>query len=116
MAATVADCPHCEGEKIGFSFLTERQLLPVERGFLTALLCNKCQGGIIRVYRRPPSSIHHGHHSPLSCPADPENFGFVVHSEYPKALPARAPEHVPDQLTRFFLQAFDNHRRGPSFI
>lgn len=110
MASTIADCPHCGGEKIGFSHVGEYRIVGAQgTQFLAFFRCNKCQGGLIIKYLQ---QINHGYQSPSACPADPADLGFVVKDVYPTKLLTKVPSHTPDPLGRFFQQASDGYRRG----
>jgi hypothetical protein len=109
MASIIADCPHCGGEKMGFTSAGEYRIVSPGTQFLAFFRCNKCQEGLIARYEM---TANHGHPSPVSCPADPSELGFRVKHMYPQKVPTRIPSHVPDQLGRYFQQAFDGYRRG----
>jgi len=109
MASTIADCPHCGGEQIGFSSVGEYRIVGPGAEFLAFFRCNKCQGGLIIRYQQ---QVNHGYQSPGACPADPVELGYIVRDMYPTKAPTRAPSHTPDPLARYFQQASDGHRRG----
>ena len=110
MSSTIADCPHCGGEKMGFSLVGEYRIVGGPRAnFLAFFRCNNCQGGLIKRYQQ---QVNHGYQTPGGCPADPAELGFVMKEMYPAKMPTRIPTHTPDPLGRYFQQAFDAYRRG----
>jgi hypothetical protein len=110
MPAIVEDCPHCTGEKVGFSYVAESSFAPADKNLFMALFkCNKCQRGLIIEYR---FQVNYGPASPGACPTDPTDLGFVIVKKYPGKTPTKIPTHCPEPLGRFFKQAFDACRRG----
>jgi hypothetical protein len=110
MPAIIADCPHCGGEKIGFTFVAESSLAPARMShFMVCFKCNKCQGGLIVVYAH---AANYGVSTPGGAPTDPSDVGFKLVEQYPTKGPTRIPTHVPGPLGRFFQQAHDGLRRG----
>ena len=111
MAAIIDDCPHCSGEKIGFTFVAECRLQPeIPIRFMVLYKCNKCQGGFVVIYLQKIRSA--AYKSPAAATTDPTDVGFTVAEKYPARMPTRVPAHVPDPLGRFFQQAHDGFRRG----
>jgi HEPN domain-containing protein len=111
MAAIIDDCPHCGGQKIGFSFVADSNLAPArQQQFMTTYKCNKCQGGLIVVYKQ--NVKHPKVEGPGTAPSDPMDVGFSVVEKYPTKMLARLPSHLPEPLGRFFQQANDGLRRG----
>lgn len=111
MASIIAGCPHCGGEKLGFTSVGEYQIATPEHStrFETFFRCNNCQRGLIVNYLQRGANQYL---SPAACPADPAQFGFFPVVMYPSKEPAKVPGHTPEPLGRYFQQAFDGCQRG----
>jgi HEPN domain-containing protein len=110
MAAIHANCPHCSGRMMGFSFVAEASLAPRRPGaFLTLFKCNKCQGGFVVEYEH---AVNRGPSSPGQCTSDPQELGFVPTKTYPGSMPSSMPSHVGAPLDRYYSQAAESLQSG----
>lgn len=108
MAATIADCPHCNGLHMGFSFLSQMRFGGSDNRWLGVFYCNRCQGGIICEYRN--AQVKFGDLN--TVPGEPTQHGFQLLKIYPQAAPLKLPPHTPTPLDRYYQQASDGLRRG----
>jgi hypothetical protein len=74
-------------------------------------ICTNCERAIIAVYKQSISSSRQ-HGNPQGYPSDPEKWGYILTDILPRPRLSRAPDHLPDPLPRYFLQAADALKRG----
>ncbi len=110
MAELVLTCPHCDAERMGFTFAGEH----VERNpntgtetWNTLFVCRKCQKGVVVRLR----NLQVGGRSPGGCSGDPRDEEFDLIDVYPKPQPVDAPEHVPEDIAQDYKEAMDSLRR-----
>lgn len=110
MPELATDCPHCGALKTGFVLRGEVRIdtSPTTGGeydWRTLWICNRCHEGIVVNVRlvgssSPTSYIHH----------DIQRAGTIT-AIHPKPSAIDAPQHVPDNLSRTYVEAADNLRR-----
>lgn len=105
----VRECPHCGGEKMGFTLRVEYHAQHPRDVYLVMGICGNCAKGIIIEYENR-GNARHAH--PVGCPTDPENSGWTVVGEYPESTPSTAPEFAQPPLDRLFVQAANAAKRG----
>jgi hypothetical protein len=111
-AVISAKCPHCQTDKMAFSWVADKPLPPPRKGeFLTLFSCNKCGSGLVAEYH---FRINHGYSTPGACNGDPESAGFQSFKKYPGTMPSAIPSHTPTPLDRYFSQAADALLSGHS--
>jgi len=114
MPTFLAECPHCGGEKVGFSMNYQNRILNASpmiasHRIIVFAQCGGCERGLIVEYDNRGQATKN---TPMDCPSDPESFGWVKNASYPASTPTRVPAHANDQLKRFFAQAGGALKRG----
>jgi len=102
MGTITRNCPHCHSQQMTFvSFAEFREPnsgSPIP--FLTAFKCNGCHGGYFAKIKQNSGQ------SPHQMSGDINSVTFLkITDEYPKEKSLEAPEHLPDNIKRFFIQA-----------
>ena len=72
--------------------------------------CAACEKGVVLVVGNFSGGSPQ-HQTPAQCPSDPVNWTYKVLAIAPEPKPSRVPDHIPAQLTKFFLQAADALKR-----
>lgn len=107
MSATFLNCPHCLAERIGFSLILDRQT--ARTTYQTVARCNGC-GEIVVLWLNDKV----GGTAPVNCAGNPLERNFEIIRQYPQRREHSAPEHTPDNIAHFYVQALDNAlRRQP---
>jgi hypothetical protein len=113
-----AECPHCAAENVGFLIVAEQErpsLAETNSGrfiFWDAMAtCTTCEWAVIAIYSHIAPGARKKN-TPQACPSDPENFGFKLMEVLPHPRPSQAPDHLPEPLPNFFLQAENALKRG----
>jgi len=105
MANILLDCPHCGGEKVGFTSFAE-YVGPGQPGYSVFLRCNHCGFPVSAIY------VGRGTQSPHNYGGDPTAIGHSLFKVFPAPAPSVAPDHVPANVSRFYVQGLDSLRRG----
>jgi hypothetical protein len=99
-------CPHCSSDRMAFRSVAAERGIDRERSpfweWTVFLICEGCQGGVCTEVRSSSSNFTG---SPDDFPHYVEKSGFTVTKTYPKAPSVGVPEHLPDNVSRFFIQA-----------
>ncbi|TGG96245.1 MAG: DUF4145 domain-containing protein [Aphanocapsa feldmannii 277cV] len=129
MPELVLHCPHCDTEKVGFTFgglhfnIVEsptnppkpKRGLPAREQYIqtwnTLFVCRHCNEGVV-VQFRSENSYPMGDRELLDLNGDPRKNGFQLLKVHPTAQCTSVPEYVPDDLAGGFLEAIDNLRRS----
>jgi hypothetical protein len=106
MASIALNCPHCFTQKAAFS---GNACLPSPPGqqndYIVFLQCPVCGGGVIVKVRQPvPSELH-------AWLQGAKQGNVLILEQWPTATEAKAPEHVPQNIQRFYIQGMDNLSR-----
>lgn len=109
MAHILAECTSCGGEKIGFEIVSEYKVpgRPAEQ-WLALLHCGNCNAGLMILFLKMATP----HRSPMNCPGDPTAHGYLLVERHPEPKPSKAPDHVPDGIAAYFIEASDNLKRA----
>jgi hypothetical protein len=110
MAHILAECTRCGGEKIGFQIVQECEVPGREGEWYTLSLCGSCEAGLMVLFLR--GAAHAQHYSPMHCPGDPTAYGYFLVERHPEPKPSKAPDHVPDGIAAYFIEASDNLKRA----
>ena len=93
------DCPHCGTKNSGFIAFGEHKKVDTDR-YTTAFRCTGCNGGLFATIKVT------GGHTPIQYPGDiDENPNSVIKKTYPEFVGKKAPQHLPNNIENFFLQA-----------
>jgi hypothetical protein len=109
MASILAECTECGGQSVGFEIARECQVPGRGDLWYTLLFCGKCRAGLMVKFLQL-SALYS---SPMKCPGDPTdqgNYHFI--ERYPEPMPSSSPEHVPDSIAGYFIEASDNCKRA----
>lgn len=109
MASILAECTYCGGEKIGFEIVRECQVPGHGTQWCTLSFCGNCGAGLMVRFIQLGSQYP----SPMKCPGDPVQTGcYLLVERYPEPKPSKAPDHVPDGIATYFIEASDNLKRA----
>jgi hypothetical protein len=118
MTTISGECPHCGTLDVGFVLIHEYQRpSPVtiqdhsHNQWTDAAVCGRCSEVVLAVFTHPTPGAQRAQ-SPLHCQGDPRGWGFQLQRIMPATKPSRVPDHVPEPLPRYFLQAADATKRG----
>jgi hypothetical protein len=112
MAALISlDCPHCRTVKAAFSAQSFQPSPPGQSTvFIMLFQCQVCWEGIIAKFQAPHQQVFHQWLQGQSTPHT--NMGQISLIRYwPAQVETKAPDHVPDNVTSFYLQGMDNVAR-----
>jgi hypothetical protein len=111
MPSILAECTKCGGEKVGFQWVAEHRVPAPGRPeqWYVTFICGNCQAGLMVLFARAQAS---NYNSPGNCPRDPSQEGFLLIERYPEPKPSKAPDHVPDGIAVYFIEASDGLKRA----
>lgn len=93
------DCPHCGTKNTGFIAFGEHKKVGTDR-FTTAFRCTGCNGGLFAIIKVTAGV------TPIEYPADiDDNPNSAIQKTYPEFVEKKAPQHLPNNIESFFLQA-----------
>jgi Domain of unknown function (DUF4145) len=107
MAHIALNCPHCFTQKAAFSGST---CLPSPPGqdndYVVLLQCQVCGEGVIVKVRQPLGT------NAITTWLQGQKLGNVlILRQWPTGMEEKAPEHVPQNIERFYIQGMDNLSR-----
>lgn len=111
MATSLLPCPHCNAERVGFTYIWERQMEEPYFGntaFQCGLLCTAC-GEIVVAHMWRSSAAT----SPINNGGadDPLKAKFRLIRTYPSGRQLKSPNYVPQAIAGYYVQAADNAAR-----
>ncbi len=99
------DCPHCGTENAAFQIVSERLIETLNRkAFSVFLFCRVCEGGAVVNLAIPSKPAP----SPMQCTPDPILLDYKLLAMWPEPTSTKAPDHTPDHIASFFVQAEEN--------
>lgn len=106
MAIFSADCPHCHTKQVAFQIHNSIPLPGKDnRVWNEFAICGQCGVGVVAIYHselgRQPGQELHNH------PDD-----FTQTALHPKPESPEAPQHLPENVEKFFLQAVENKKQN----
>ncbi|MGQ0523352.1 MAG: DUF4145 domain-containing protein [Betaproteobacteria bacterium] len=104
MAVLALDCPHCHVQNVQFISVADHAHR--NDGWYTSFfVCNSCSGGIAA------QICSHDLKAPHSFKGNLQAGRFTITEIYPTADVNAAPDHTPDNIAAFYVQAVDALRR-----
>lgn len=99
------DCPHCDTKRVAFSIKAQEVIPSKQELWNVFAQCGNCGFCVVAVFRSISG------HDPLTrfatTPTD-----FKLMEFFPKPQEPSAPDHLPENVKRFFLQGVENVARN----
>ena len=106
-AVLVYNCPHCGATQMTFT-CHGSDLASADGGrsyhWNTLFTCRKCREGIVAKFAA------NSHADPSNCGGDPRDDGYQLMAVYPSPTRLEAPDHVPPDLTKDYIEGLDSLR------
>jgi hypothetical protein len=107
MGQLVRNCPHCHTQSVSFTSFSEVKKPRTPNTIVTAFYCGNCYGGYISEIYTPSAAT--GHTAKGNIETTP---GFKITKEYPLPQTIEAPDFLPENIKKFFLQAANSLKAG----
>lgn len=102
------DCPYCDIKGVSFQSVAEHVHVASDTRFTVFFHCNHCDGGISALVKQFRNVTPHNYNSDINN----DSRKFFVSNTYPKFEEKMAPEHLPENIKKFFLEGVDNFTQG----
>ncbi len=99
MGQLTRDCPHCHTKSVSFTSYAE-VIRPNTRVFVTPFYCGNCYGGYIAEIEAHVKPSGHNLDGNIEATTN-----YIIINEYPLTEATNSPEHLPENINKFFLQA-----------
>ena len=107
MGQLTRDCPHCHTKSVSFTSYAEIKK-PNTAIYVTAFYCVNCYGAYISEI-----NTHKAYTTPHSEKGDIKQVnGLHLLEEYPLSEKTKSPEHLPNNINKFFLQSANSLKSG----
>ena len=104
MSQIPLDCPFCLTKQVAFEGNSSRQFKQHPDVFLMLMLCQLCGNGIVAKFHSPhPPNFYQWVNGQLGMQGN-----AMLVETYPQKQSTNAPEHTPENVSKFYLQGMDN--------
>lgn len=108
MGTLIRNCPHCHAANSSFRTFSEYKNPACQNTeYLAALQCGGCHGGYFIRVAVTGGHTPHGHNGDIGS----DQYMDII-DEYPQPTTIDAPEHLPENITSFFVQSAQSLKSG----